>query len=214
MGALIMTHSDDYGLVLPPKLAPIHVAIVPIYKGEQQLKEISVVANEIVEKLKAKNIKVKFDDDDKRKPGWKFAEYEMKGVPLRIAIGPRDLENGTLELARRDTLEKKSISQVGVEVEIASLLEEIQLNLFKKAEDFAKKNTFKADTLEELSQLLDDKGGFVLAHWDGTKESELKIKEKTKATIRCVELDSNQEEGVCILSGKPSRRRVVFARAY
>ncbi len=214
MGALIMTHSDDYGLVLPPKLAPIHVAIVPIYKGEQQLKEISVVANEIVEKLKAKNIKVKFDDDDKRKPGWKFAEYEMKGVPLRIAIGPRDLENGTIELARRDTLEKKSISQVGIEDEIASLLEEIQLNLFKKAEDFAKKNTFKADTLEELSQLLDDKGGFVLAHWDGTKESELKIKEKTKATIRCVELDSDQEEGVCIFSGKPSRRRVVFARAY
>ena len=214
MGALIMTHSDDLGLVLPPKLAPIHVAIVPIYKGKDQLNEISVVANQIADKLRALNIKVKFDDDDKRKPGWKFAEYEMKGVPLRIAIGPRDLENGTVELARRDTLEKSAVNQEGIEDKIVVLLKEIQLNLFKKAKNFAQNNTHKADTIDELSNILDNKGGFVLAHWDGTKESELKIKEKTKATIRCVELDAPNEKGVCIYSGKPSSKRVVFARAY
>ena len=176
MGALIMTHSDDLGLVLPPKLAPIHVAIVPIYKGEEQLIEISKVANEISTKLKQRNIKVKFDDDDKRKPGWKFAEYEMKGVPLRIAIGPRDLENGTVELARRDTLEKLSVNRLGLEDEIETLLQEIQDNLFDKAKLFTNENTRKADSIEELIKILDEKGGFVLAHWDGTKETEIKIK--------------------------------------
>ena len=214
MGALIMTHSDDLGLVLPPKLAPIHVAIVPIYKGEEQLIEISKVANEISTKLKQRNIKVKFDDDDKRKPGWKFAEYEMKGVPLRIAIGPRDLENGTVELARRDTLEKLSVNRLGLEDEIETLLQDIQDNLFNKAKLFTNENTRKADSIEELIKILDEKGGFVLAHWDGTKETELKIKEKTKATIRCVLLDAEGEIGKCIYSGKPSEKRVVFARAY
>ncbi len=214
MGALIMTHSDDLGLVLPPKLAPIHVAIVPIYKGEEQLIEISKVANEISTKLKQRNIKVKFDDDDKRKPGWKFAEYEMKGVPLRIAIGPRDLENGTVELARRDTLEKLSVNRLGLEDEIETLLQEIQDNLFDKAKLFTNENTRKADSIEELIKILDEKGGFVLAHWDGTKETEIKIKDKTKATIRCVLLDAEDEIGKCIYSGKPSEKRVVFARAY
>ena len=214
MGALIMTHSDDLGLVLPPKLAPIHVVIVPIYKGEEQLKEISKVANEVVERLKARNIKVKFDDDDKRKPGWKFAEYEMKGVPLRVAIGPRDLEQGTVELARRDTLEKISVEQINLEEKIESLLLEIQENLYDKAKLFTEENTNKAETLEELTKILDTKGGFVLAHWDGTKETELKIKEKTKATIRCVLLNAENEIGKCIYSGKPSDKRVVFARAY
>tara|TARA_B110000438_G_scaffold26383_1_gene25086 strand:- start:146 stop:1621 length:1476 start_codon:yes stop_codon:yes gene_type:complete len=214
MGALIMTHSDDLGLVLPPKLAPIHVAIVPIYKGSEQLNEISKVANEIVERLKTRNIKVKFDDDDKRKPGWKFAEYEMKGVPLRIAIGPRDLEQGTVELARRDTLEKISVEQLNLEDKIESLLIEIQENLFNKAKLYTAENTTKAETLEELTNILDEKGGFVLAHWDGTKETELKIKEKTKATIRCILLDAENEIGKCIYSGKPSDKRVVFARAY
>ncbi len=214
MGALIMTHSDDLGLVLPPKLAPIHVAIVPIYKGEEQLIEISKVANEISTKLKQRNIKVKFDDDDKRKPGWKFAEYEMKGVPLRIAIGPRDLENGTVELARRDTLEKLSVNRLGLEDKIESLLQEIQDNLFDKAKLFTNENTRKADSIEGLIKILDEKGGFVLAHWDGTKETELKIKDKTKATIRCVLLDADNEIGKCIYSGKPSEKRVVFARAY
>ena len=214
MGALIMTHSDDLGLVLPPKLAPIHVAIVPIYKGEEQLIEISKVANEISTKLKQRNIKVKFDDDDKRKPGWKFAEYEMKGVPLRIAIGPRDLENGTVELARRDTLEKLSVNRLGLEDKIESLLQEIQDNLFDKAKLFTNENTRKADSIEELIKILDEKGGFVLAHWDGTKETEIKIKDKTKATIRCVLLDAEDEIGKCIFSGKPSEKRVVFARAY
>ena len=214
MGALIMTHSDDLGLVLPPKLAPIHVAIVPIYKGEEQLIEISKVANEISTKLKQRNVKVKFDDDDKRKPGWKFAEYEMKGVPLRIAIGPRDLENGTVELARRDTLEKLSVNRLGLEDKIESLLQEIQDNLFDKAKLFTNENTRKADSIEELIKILDEKGGFVLAHWDGTKETELKIKDKTKATIRCVLLDADNEIGKCIYSGKPSEKRVVFARAY
>jgi prolyl-tRNA synthetase len=214
MGALIMTHSDDLGLVLPPKLAPIHVAIVPIYKGADQLNEISKVANEIVERLKTRNIKVKFDDDDKRKPGWKFAEYEMKGVPLRIAIGPRDLEHGTVELARRDTLEKISVEQLNLEDKIESLLIEIQENLFNKAKLYTAENTTKAETIEELTNILDKKGGFVLAHWDGTKETELKIKEKTKATIRCVLLDAENEIGKCIYSGKPSDKRVVFARAY
>ncbi len=214
MGALIMTHSDDLGLVLPPKLAPIHVAIVPIYKGEEQLIEISKVANEISTKLKQRNVKVKFDDDDKRKPGWKFAEYEMKGVPLRIAIGPRDLENGTVELARRDTLEKLSVNRLGLEDKIESLLQEIQDNLFDKAKLFTNENTRKADSIEGLIKILDEKGGFVLAHWDGTKETELKIKDKTKATIRCVLLDADNEIGKCIYSGKPSEKRVVFARAY
>ena len=214
MGALIMTHSDDYGLVLPPKLAPIHVAIVPIYKGQDQLNEISKVANTIASKLRDYNIKVKYDDDDKRKPGWKFAEYEMKGVPLRIAIGPRDLENGTVELARRDSMEKTTENQDGIEQIIIDLLDQIQNNLFNKAENFTKKHTYKAENLEELNTILENNGGFVLAHWDGTKESELKIKEKSKATIRCIQLDASEEIGSCICSGKPSSRRVVFARAY
>ena len=214
MGALIMTHSDDLGLVLPPKLAPIHVAIVPIYKGSEQLAQISKVANLLVDRLQKRNIKVKFDNDDKRKPGWKFAEYEMKGVPLRVAIGPRDLENGTVEVARRDTLEKKSINQDDLEETVVSLLEEIQSNLYDKAALFSKENTSEADSIEELQNILDQKGGFVLAHWDGTKDSELKIKEKTKATIRCILLNAKQESGMCVYSGKPSAKRVVFARAY
>ena len=214
MGGLIMTHSDDLGLVLPPKLAPIHVAIVPIYKGLEQLKEISIIANKIKSDLEDKEILVVFDDDDKRKPGWKFAQYEMKGVPIRIAIGPRDLENGTLEIARRDTLEKEILQQVDIADKIEHLLIAIQENLYQKAKDFVDNNTHIANTIDQMNDILDNNGGYVLAHWDGTKETELKIKEKTKATIRCIELNSKKENGQCIFSNKASKQRVVFARAY
>ncbi len=214
MGALIMTHSDDLGLVLPPKLAPIHVVIVPNYKGSEQLEEVSKVANGIKDSLQQMGILVKYDNDDKRKPGWKFSEYEMKGVPLRIAIGPKDLANNTVEIARRDTREKEILALDDLPNKVSHLLEAIQLNLFQKAKDFNNEHTFQADSLEEMNDILDNKGGFVLAHWDGTKESEIKIKEKTKATIRCVQIDELKQEGKCIFSGKKSSNRVVFARAY
>ena len=213
MGALIMAHSDDNGLVLPPKLAPFQVVIVPIYRKEEQLKAISEKVDEIIVKLKARGISVKYDDSDNRKPGWKFAEYELKGVPVRLAIGPRDLENGTVEVARRDTLEKNTTEIDHIDTYIEKLLDEIQQNIFQKAYDFRAANTVKVDTYDEFKAAL-KKGGFVLAHWDGTSETEDKIKEETKATIRCLPLEFEEEEGVCIYSGKPSKRRVIFALAY
>jgi prolyl-tRNA synthetase len=214
MGALIMTHSDDNGLVLPPKLAPTQVVIIPIYKTPDQLPTISEKALEIKRKLEAMGISVKYDDRDSFKPGWKFNEYEFKGVPVRIAIGPRDLEQGTAEICRRDTLEKASCPLDGIENRVKDLLDEIQKNLFQKAADYRAANTRKADTWEEFKEILDSKGGFILAHWDGTTETEERIKEETKATIRCIPFDAVEEEGKCIYSGKPSHRRVIFARAY
>ena len=214
MGALVMAHSDDQGLVLPPKLAPIQVVIVPIYKKVEQLDEISVKANEIKKALEARGISVKFDDRDTYKPGWKFAEYEFKGVPLRLAIGPRDMENGTIEVARRDTLEKEILQVSDIEHKVENLLEQIQENLYRKALNFREDNTYRADTWDEFVDIIDNKGGFVYAHWDGTTETELAIKEKTKATIRLIPLDSEKEIGKCILSGKASGQRVVFAKAY
>jgi prolyl-tRNA synthetase len=213
MGALVMTHSDDNGLVLPPKLAPIQVVIVPIYKGQEQLDAISLKAKEIKAKLEAKGIRVKYDDRDNQTPGWKFADYEFKGVPLRIAIGPRDMENETVELARRDALTKSVHNQADLEELIPGLLVEIQDSLYARALDRRVTNTFKVDTFEEFKATL-DKGGFILAHWDGTPETEEKIKEETKATIRCIPLDAVAEVGKCVYSGKPSTKRVVFARAY
>ncbi len=214
MGALIMAHSDDNGLVLPPKLAPYQVVIVPIYKKAEQLAVISEKVEEIIKKLRAKGISVKFDDNDNKKPGWKFAEYELKGVPVRLAIGPRDLENGTVEIARRDTLEKFVTQIEGIENIVENLLEEIQSSIFQKAFDFRAANTVKVDTWEEFKDVLKNKGGFILAHWDGTSETEEAIKAETKATIRCLPLDYEEEEGTCIYSGKPSKRRVLFALAY
>ena len=214
MGALIMTHSDDNGLVLPPKLAPIQVVIVPIYKKLEELEKISTVVNQIIIKLKDLGISVKYDDDDKRKPGWKFAEYELKGIPVRLALGPRDLENGTVEVARRDTMEKSVHSLENIEKLIFDLLEEIQENIFNKALKFREENIYKIDNYEEFKQSLDEKGGFYLCHWDGTAETEAKIKEETKATIRCIPFDAPEEDGKCIVTGKPSKRRVLFARAY
>ncbi len=214
MGALVMAHSDDHGLVLPPRLAPIQVVIVPVYKNMEQLENIRNKVDGIVAGLKAKGISVKFDDNDNKKPGWKFAEYELKGVPVRLAIGPRDLENNTVELARRDTLEKNTVSFDGITDHIQSLLEEIQTNIFNKALNFRSENTLKADTWDEFKDLIKNKGGFVLAHWDGTSETEEKIKNETKATIRCIPLDNEQEAGNCIYSGAPSNQRVLFALAY
>ncbi|MFY9309986.1 MAG: proline--tRNA ligase [Bacteroidia bacterium] len=214
MGALIMTHSDDKGLVLPPKLAPFQVVIVPIYKGEEQLAQISEVVKKMKKAMEAKGITVKYDDRDTQRPGWKFAEYELKGVPVRIAIGARDLENGTVEVARRDTMEKETLQQADIETKIEHLLEQIQDNLFQKALSMREAKTYKADTYEEFKQVLEATPGFVLAHWDGTAETEQKIKEETKATIRCIPLNNKQEAGTCIYSGKPSTQRVVFARAY
>lgn len=214
MGALIMAHSDDNGLVLPPKLAPTQVVIIPIYKTEDQLVLISEKAKEIQKNLQDKGISVRYDDRDTYKPGWKFNEYEFKGVPVRIAIGPRDLENGTVEVARRDTLEKSVYHLSDIETKIEHLLQNIQDNLFQKALDFRENMTSKADTWEEFVNLLDNKGGFIYAHWDGTPETEQQIKEMTKATIRCIPLNNKMEEGKCILTGKPSTQRVVFARAY
>jgi prolyl-tRNA synthetase len=201
-------------LVLPPKLAPIHVAIVPIYKGGEQLAQISEVANKLKAEMQAKGIIVKYDDDDKRKPGWKFAEYEMKGVPVRIAIGPRDLENGPVEVARRDTLEKESLQQEDLANKIEHLLEQIQINLLDRAKTFREEFTNVATTWDEFTELIDNKGGFVHAHWDGTEETEQKIKEKTKATIRCIPFDQKEEAGSCIYSGNPSKGMVLFAKAY
>jgi len=214
IGALIMAHSDDNGLVLPPKLAPIQVVIIPIYKGTEQLGAIAEKAETIKKKLQEKGISVKFDDRDTHKPGWKFAEYELKGVPVRIALGPRDIENNTLEIARRDTLKKEIISQDGIDLYISDLLNEIQQSIYQKALKFRNENTFKADSFEEFKKIMENKGGFVLAHWDGTSETEQKIKNETKATIRCIPFDSTEEEGKCIYSGKPSKRRVIFAKAY
>ena len=214
MGALIMTHSDDLGLVLPPTLAPIQVVIVPIFKGEEQLAEISEVALEIQTKLKAKGISVKFDNDTQNKPGWKFAEYELKGVPLRIALGQRDLENKTVELARRDNLTKETVSIEGLDAYIEELLKTIQSDIYNKALKFKEENITKVDSYEEFKKVLVEKGGFILAHWDGTAEEEEQIKQETKATIRCIPLNNEQEDGVSLISGKPSKQRVVFAKAY
>ncbi len=213
MGALIMVHSDDDGLVLPPKLAPNPVVIVPIYKGLDQLDKISEVALELKSKLQEKGITVKYDDRDTQKPGWKFAEYELKGVPLRIAIGPRDLENGTAELARRDTKEKEIVSLNGLSERIPELLDEIQENIYSKALKFRKENTKSVETYDEFKEEI-EKGGFIYAHWDGTMDTEEKIKEETKATIRCIPLNSSNEEGKCLVTGKPSKKKVLFARAY
>ncbi len=213
IGGLIMTHSDDNGLVLPPKLAPIQVVIVPIYKNDEQLEAISDKVNTIVKDLRKKGISVKFDDRDTFRPGAKFAEYELKGVPIRIAIGNRDLENGTLEIARRDTFEKKTVSQDDVIAYVENLLEEIQENLFNKAIEYRKEYTTVVDDFKEFKKAI-KKGGFVSAHWDGTEETEDRIKEYTKATIRCIPNDAIEEEGVCVLTGNPSSKRVLFAKAY
>ncbi len=215
MGALIMAHSDDKGLVLPPKLAPIHVVIVPIYKNNDELEKISTAVKIITTELKAKGISVKYDSNDNNRPGFKFAEYELKGVPVRLAIGPRDLENGNAELVRRDTLEKQIVKQEGIAEYIEKLLEEIQQNIYEKARKHRDSKLFKVDTYDELKAIVNsDGGGFVLAHWDGTPETEAKIKEETKATIRCIPFDSPDEDGVCIYSGNPSKRRVLFAKSY
>lgn len=214
MGALIMTHSDDNGLVLPPRLAPIQVVIVPIYKKMEELEAISVKAREIVEKLQKRGISVKFDDNDKKKPGWKFAEYELKGVPVRLAIGPRDLANNEAEVCRRDTLTKQQMSLDNIDATVAELLDEIQANIFKKALEYRDSMITKVDTYDEFKRVLDEKGGFVLAPWDGTTETELRIKEETKATIRCIPLGNPEEKGVDMLTGQPSVQRVLFARSY
>ena len=213
MGALIMTHSDDNGLVLPPKLAPIQVAIVPIYKSAEQLPMIDEKVAPIIKALQAKGITVKYDNRTEYKPGWKFNEYEFKGVPVRIALGPRDLENGTCEVCRRDTLEKQNLPLEGIADYVETLMEEIQKNLFKKASDFRASMTRKVDTWEEFKVEI-EKNGYLLCHWDGTTETEERIKEETKATIRCIPYDAPEEEGTCIYSGRPSHRRVIFSRAY
>ena len=213
MGALIMTHSDDNGLVLPPNLAPFQVVIIPIYKNEEQLNAISEKVKEISIKLKALGITVKYDDNDTKKPGWKFAEYELKGVPVRLAMGARDLENGTVEIARRDTLTKETIAVDGVEQYISDLLKEIQQNIFKKAFDYRASVTREVNSYDEFKVEI-EKGGFLLCHWDGTAETEEFIKNDTKATIRCIPIDGDVTPGNCMITGKPSSRRVVFARAY
>ena len=209
-----MSHSDNMGLVIPPKLAPTQVVIVPIYKGLEGLAKVSEVANAIKQKLEQKNISVKYDNRDSERPGFKFAQHELKGIPVRIAIGERDLENGTIEIARRDLLSKEVIKIEEVENYVSKLLEDIQTNLFNKALERRNNLTTKVNTYEEFKKTLDEKTGFVMAHWDGTPETEEKIKQETKATIRCIPLNNEQEAGVCIYSGKPSTQRVVFARAY
>jgi prolyl-tRNA synthetase len=214
IGALVMAHSDDDGLILPPKIAPVQVVIVPIYKGEEQKATIDATVHTLVQQLKALGISVKYDDSDTARPGWKFAEYEMKGVPVRVAIGARDIENGVVEIARRDTKEKNTVSLQGVDAHIAQLLKDIQQGMYDKAKAFRDAHISSADTWDAFVQLLDEKGGFVSAHWDGTAETEEKIKELTKATIRCIPLDNPQEAGACILTGNPSVQRVLFARAY
>lgn len=214
IGALIMAHSDNNGLVLPPKLAPYQVVVVPIYKNMEQLAEISVKVEEIMAKLRARGISVKYDNRDTQRPGWKFAEYELKGVPVRLAIGPRDLENGSIEVARRDTLEKSVEKIENIDQYVADLLDAIQKNIYDKAFKFRAENTTKVDSYDEFKQLLNTKGGFFLAHWDGTTETEVRIKDETKATIRCIPFDSVEEEGKCMVTGKPSKRRVIFALSY
>jgi prolyl-tRNA synthetase len=214
IGALVMAHSDDDGLVLPPRIAPLQVVIVPIYKGDEQKEQIGARAKLLMQQLKDLGIRVKYDDNENNRPGWKFAEYELKGVPVRLALGARDLENNVAEVARRDTKEKQTISLDGVVEHIRKLLEEIQLNLFNRAESYRAAHISSVDTWEEFQRVLDEKGGFVSAHWDGTAETEEAIKEKSKATIRCIPLNNPKEEGKCILTGKPSSERVLFARAY
>jgi len=214
IGALVMAHSDDDGLILPPKIAPIQVVIVPIYKGEDTKSNIDERAEMLMKELKAKGISVKYDNSDTARPGWKFAEYEMKGVPVRVALGLRDIENNVAEVARRDTKEKKSVSLDGLGDYIIGLLDDIQQHIFNKAKTFRDANIRKADTWEEFENILDQQAGFIAAHWDGSPETEALIKEKTRATIRCIPMDAEQEEGRCILTGKPSRQRVLFARAY
>lgn len=214
MGALVMTHSDDFGLVLPPKLAPIQLVIIPIHKTDEQLDAINEKVEVMLTELRAKGISVKYDNRTTQKPGWKFAEYELKGIPLRIAIGPRDIQNNTVELARRDTLTKETISQSNIATFISNLLEEIQNNLFDKALNFREDLLTEVDTFEQFKEVLDTKGGFVMAHWDGTTETEEQIKNLTKATIRCIPMDAKEEEGICVLSGKKSTKRVLFAKAY
>ncbi|KAB2808067.1 proline--tRNA ligase [Phaeocystidibacter luteus] len=214
MGALVMTHSDDQGLVLPPNLAPIQVVIVPIYRNDEQLDQISEVANKLKAELQAKGISVKYDNRDTHKPGWKFNEYELKGVPVRLGIGPKDLEKGTVELARRDTLTKEFVEMDNVVSKIESLMVEIQESLYNKALAHREENTVEVDTWDDFVARIEGEGGFVSAHWDGTPETEDKIKEATKATIRCIPLDAVEEDGKCIFSGAPSKRRVLFAKAY
>jgi prolyl-tRNA synthetase len=214
MGALIMTHSDDNGLVLPPKLAPDQVVIVPIYRNDQQFDAVSDLANNLMKDLRAKGVRVKFDKRDTHKPGWKFNEYELKGVPLRIAIGPKDLEKGTVEMARRDTLTKEIVKTTSVVARVEGLLEEIQDNLFTKAINYRTTHTTKVSNYDEFKKVLNEKGGFISAHWDGTSETEEKIKKETKATIRCIPLDTDNEAGTCIVTGKVSARKVLFAKAY
>ncbi len=214
VGALVMAHGDDKGLILPPRIAPLQVVIVPIYKGDEQKKQIGDKAKEIIDQLKKLGIRVKFDDNDNTRPGWKFAEYEMKGVPVRLALGARDLEKNIVEVARRDNQEKTQVSIDGIANYVQSLLEEIQQSLFDKAKAFRDSHITTADNWNEFVRLLDEKGGFISAHWDGTAETEAEIKEKTKATIRCIPLNNKEEAGSCILSGKPSTQRVLFARAY
>ncbi len=214
IGGLIMAHADDDGLILPPKLAPIHVVIVPIFRNDEELNKISVVVEPLVKSLKQAGLAVKFDNRDTQKPGFKFAEYELKGVPVRIAIGPRDLESGTVEVARRDTREKQVMKMENVVQEIVLLLDVIQKNLYDRALKFRTDFTTSVDSYDEFRKILDGKGGFVLAHWDGTGETETKIKEETKATIRCIPLNGKEEAGKCIYTGKPSKQRVLFARAY
>jgi prolyl-tRNA synthetase len=214
MGALIMTHSDDNGLVLPPSLAPNQVVIVPIYKSEEEFAAVSEVAKGILSDLRAKGITVKFDDRDTQRPGAKFAQHELQGVPLRIAIGPKDLENATVELARRDTLTKSVVALSDLTSTVESLLKEIQETLFQKALNFRDSHITEVNSFEEFKDVLENKTGFISAHWDGTNETEEKIKELTKATIRCIPLEMKEEEGVCVYSGKPSKGRVLFAKAY
>ena len=214
IGALVMAHSDDQGLVMPPKIAPVQVVIVPIYKGEESKPVIDAKAKEIIESLKAKGIRVKYDNNDNTRPGWKFAEYELKGVPVRLAMGLRDMENNVIELARRDTKEKQQVSIDGLNNYILKLLDEIQQNLYDKALEFREQHITPVNSWDEFVTTLNEKGGFVAAHWDGTAETEAEIKEKTKATIRCIPLKNSPEDGKCILSGKPSKERVLFAIAY
>jgi prolyl-tRNA synthetase len=213
IGALVMAHSDNHGLVLPPRVAPIQVVIVPIYKGSEELPSIAETASRIKSQLEAVGISVKFDNRDTHKPGWKFSEYELKGVPVRLALGPRDIEKGTVELARRDTLEKQLLPQEGIAEYILGLLTEIQENIYRKAFRFREENTHRVDSWDELVDVLENKGGYALAHWDGSVESEDRIKE-TKATIRCIPLNGEPEQGKCIVSGRPSGQRVLIARAY
>ena len=213
IGALIMSHSDDNGLVLPPHLAPIQVVIIPIYRSEEQLAQISEKVNGIVAKLKALGISVKFDDADNKKPGWKFAEYELKGVPVRLARGGRDLENNTIEVMRRDTLEKETVTCDNIETYVQNLLEEIQKNIFQKALDHRTEKTITVDTYEEFKEKIEE-GYFIMAHWDGTPETEEQVKNETKATIRCIPLEGDKTPGKCMVTGRPSAQRVLFARAY